>query len=57
MPGDSLSDVRRWGAMARDRELTDLFALSSVPSRDDESMFNIITICYGNETKEKARRT
>ena len=41
----------------RTRELTDLIALSSVPSRDDESMSNIITICYVNETKEKDRRT
>ena len=30
----------------RTRELTDLIALSSVASRDDESMSNIITICY-----------
>lgn len=44
-------------SFARNRELTDLFALSSVPTRDDESMSNIITIRYGNETKEKARRT
>lgn len=41
----------------RTRELTALITLSSVPSRDDESMSNIITICYGNETKEKDRRT
>ena len=44
-------------SLARNQELTDLIALSSVPSRDDEYMSNIITICYGNETNEKAGRT